>query len=128
MTGNVGLEKKAEELIRAFLRQVQDHPMVYTQLLAAIDFMVGPNQEIVVAGDPALETTQTMLSAIQKKFLPNKVLLLWPQGADSKRLTSLSPFVKAMAPMNYQPTVYICEQYACQASIKDFGQLESALD
>jgi uncharacterized protein YyaL (SSP411 family) len=121
------LEEKAEQLTRAFSGQVTDQPMAYTQMLIALDFMVGPSQEIVVAGDPDLETTQTMVRAIQKKFLPNKVLLLQPQGTEGNRLASLSNYVKAMVPLDRKPTVYICEQYACQTPIKEMSELQSYL-
>jgi uncharacterized protein YyaL (SSP411 family) len=127
MTGNVGLEEKAEQLTRAFSSQVQDQPMAYTQLLSALDFMIGPSREIVIAGDPALETTQAMVKAVHTKFLPNKVLLLRSQGSAGERLVSLSPFVEAMRSMNRQPTAYVCEQYACKTPVKNVEQLESAL-
>ena len=42
MTGNVALEQKAEELTQIFSRQITDQPMAYTQVLVALDFMVGP--------------------------------------------------------------------------------------
>jgi uncharacterized protein YyaL (SSP411 family) len=127
MTGNIGLEEKAEELTRAFSRQVQDQPMAYTQLLNALDFMIGPGREIVIAGDPALETTRAMVKAVHTRFLPNKVLLLRSQGPEGERLVSLSLFVEAMRPINRQPTAYVCEQYACKTPIKDVEQLKSAL-
>ena len=88
--------------------------------------MVGPSREIVIAGDPSLEATRAVINAVQSKFLPNKVLLLRPDGSQGKRLATMSPFVESMVPVNDQPTVYVCEQYACQAPIKDVGQLESA--
>ena len=127
MTGNMNLEQRAEGLTRAFSRQVMDQPMAYTQLLAALDFMLGPSQEIVIAGAPGLETTRAMINAVHRKFLPNKVLLLRPDGSEGKRLATISPFVDNMAPINDQPTVYVCEQYACQTPIKDVNQLRSAL-
>ena len=127
LTGNVDLEQRAAQLTQTFAGQVADQPMAYTQLLIALDFMVGPSQEIVIAGDLALETTQSMINAIRRRFLPNKVVLLRPEGAGAKRLALLSPFVQAMVSANNQPTVYVCEQYACQAPIKDVGQLEAAL-
>jgi len=86
LTGNVDLEKRAEQLTRAFATQITDHPIAYTQLLVALGFMIGPSQEIVIAGDRAHETTQAMIKTIHRKFLPNKVLLLQPQGSEGKRL------------------------------------------
>jgi len=127
MTGNIDLEQRADQLLRAFSGQVTDQPMAYTQLLIALDFMVGPSQEIVIAGDPDIKTTQAMVSAFQRKFMPNKVLLLKPQGAEGKRLVALCPFVEKMRPVDHQPTAYMCEQYVCKRPIKGVGQLESVL-
>ncbi len=127
MTGNIGLEQKYEQLIRHFSAQVTEHPIAHTQLLAALDFVVGPSREIVIAGDPTLDDTQTMINAIYRKFLPNKVLLFRPQGLGGKKLAGLSPYTEFMAPVNHKPTVFVCEQYACQAPITDMGQLETAL-
>jgi len=128
MTGNIDLEQRAEQLTRAFSREVTDHPMGYTQLLVALDFMVGPSKEIVIAGDPALETTRAMIKAVRREFLPNKVLLLRPHGSEGKRLDSLSPFVKAMGTLNNQPTVYVCEEYTCKTPITDPDTLKATLN
>jgi len=128
MTGNINLEQRAEQLIRAFSKQVADQPMAYTQLLIALDFMIGPSQEIVVAGDPSLTNTQAMIQTVQRSFLPNKVLLLRLQGVKDKQLASLSPFVEAMSSINNQPTVYVCENYACKKPIKDMDALKAILN
>ena len=127
MTGNIGLEKKYEQLIRHFSDQVTAHPIAYTQLLAALDFGVGPTREIVISGDPALDATQDMINTIYKIFLPNKVLLFRSRGSEGKRLAGLSPFTEFMTPVNYRPTVFVCAQYACQAPITDVAQLGSVL-
>jgi len=128
MTGSIDLEQRAEQLLGAFSGQLTDQPMGYTQLLVALDFMVGLSQEIVIAGDPSLESTQAMINTVQKSFLPNKVLLLRPQESHGKRLASLAPFVKAMATLGNQPTVYVCEGYACKTPITDLAALKAALN
>jgi uncharacterized protein len=89
--------------------------------------MIGPSQEIVIAGDATLANTQTMVRAIQRSFLPNTVVLLRLQGREGKRLSSLSPFVEAMSSIHNQPTVYVCENYACKAPIKDINELKTVL-
>ncbi|MEA1933576.1 MAG: thioredoxin domain-containing protein [Thermodesulfobacteriota bacterium] len=127
LTGNTDLEKKADQLTRFFAAEVAEHPMAYTQLLAALDFMVGPSLEIVIAGDPALETTRAMIRAVRRRFLPNKVLLLRPDGAEGKKLAALSPFVEFMHSVDHQPAVYLCEQYSCKKPITKLSDLESAL-
>jgi uncharacterized protein YyaL (SSP411 family) len=127
MTGSVELEKKADQLRRVFSAPVADHPMAYTQFLNGLDFMLGPIQEIVIAGDPDVEMTQAMITKIHRVFLPNKVLLLQPEGEIGKKLSALSPFVEGMRPINKGPAVYLCKQYACQAPLTDVVALESAL-
>ncbi len=127
LTGNIDLEKRAEQLTQAFARQVEAQPMGYTQFLIALDFMVGPSKEIVISGDPSLKTTQAMVQAVRSRFLPNKVLLVRPLGAEGKRLAVLSPFVKGMAPINSSPAVYVCKRYTCQTPVTEVDKLDSVL-
>ncbi len=127
ITGNIDLEQRSEQLVDAFSNQVTAYPIAYTQFLAALDFMIGPGKEIVVAGDPDNVTTQEILETIQKRFLPNKIILLKHPGVPGKRLAVLSPFVEALTPLDNKPTVYVCEQYACKIPITDIKELEKVL-
>lgn len=127
ITGNPELEQKAEQLIQVFSEDITSYPMAYTQLLAAVDFTIGPVREIVISGDPLLEETQAMVMAVRNNFSPNKVVLLYPQGSEAQRLVKLSPFVKNMLPTDKKPTAYVCEQYACKTPITNADQLENLL-
>ena len=127
MTGNIALEQRAEQLIRSFSVEIKGYPMGYTQMLAAVDFIAGPSQEIVIAGDPVNKITQSIIRTVQEKFLPNKVVLLHSDGSEGKRLEALSPFVKGMGPANQEPTAYVCEQYTCQAPVTEVGRLDELL-
>ena len=128
MTGKTDLEEKAEQLTAAFSREVTTHPIGYTQLLSALEFMLGPAQEIVIAGDPGLDSTRDMVRVVHAGFLPNKVVLLHQNGPDGKRLEALSTFVKEMRPINQKSTVYVCEQYACKVPLTDAGKLKGLLN
>ena len=128
MTGRIDLEKKAEQLTAAFSREVTAQPVGYTQLLSALEFMLGPTQEIVIAGDPGLDPTRDMVRAVRSRFLPNKVVLLHQNGPDGKRLEALAPFIREMRPINQKATVYVCEQYACKVPVTDAGKLEGLLN
>jgi uncharacterized protein YyaL (SSP411 family) len=128
MTGKVDYEKKAEGLIVAFAKRIEEYPAGYTQLLNAIDFMLGPSKEIVICGDPAGEHTGTMISLVQQKFLPNKVLLVRPAGPEGETLVRLAPFVQEMAPVHGLPTAYVCEGFTCQAPTTDSNELSVLLN
>ncbi len=128
MTGNVDYEKKAEELTVAFAKRIEEYPAGYTQLLNAIDFTVGPSKEIVICGDPSGEHIRTMISLVQGKFLPNKVLLVRPPGPEGETLVRLAPFVEPMAPIHGLPTAYVCEGFTCQAPTTDSNALSVLLN
>jgi uncharacterized protein YyaL (SSP411 family) len=129
MTGNTDLEHKADQLFNHFSATVSGYPMAYTQFLNALDFGFGPGQEIVVAGNPAEDTTRVMISEIQRNFLPNKVLLLRPEGErEAQRAWQFSPFLEPLSPLNNRPTVFICSQYACLSPITDVEELKKVLE
>jgi uncharacterized protein len=127
ITGNPDWEEKADHLFRSFSGKVSGYPMAYTQFLNALDFMIGPGQEIVVAGDRGQRATQQLISRIQRAFLPNKAFLFRPEGEESRSIINLSSYLESLIPLNHQPTVYLCEQFACRAPITDLAELEKAL-
>ena len=127
ITGNTELERKTDELVRAFSRDISQYPAGYSQFLQALDFIIGPSREIVISGDPHLKTTQNMISTIHNSFLPNKVILFHPGCNADKRLSKISPYVKELSNKDQGPTAYICEQYACNTPITDIDDLIKTL-
>jgi uncharacterized protein YyaL (SSP411 family) len=127
ITGNPDWEVRGDQLFRSFSVKVSGYPAAYTQFLNAVDFMIGPAQEIVVAGDLAEKGARDMISRIQQAFLPNKALFFRPEGEGSRAVINLSPYAEALIPLNHQPTVYLCEQFTCRAPITDLNELEKAL-
>lgn len=128
MTGDVALEIRAEQLIQAFWGQVVKQPMAYTQFLSAVDFLLGPTQEIVISGDPNGETTHRMIQTVRKPFFPNKVVLCRPNGESGDRISALAPYVEKMGPVDGNSATYVCEKFACRAPITDVQQLKETLN
>ncbi len=128
MTGKVIWEKKADQLLQVFSSAVADVPMACTQLLIALDFVVGPTKEMVIAGDPQEEMARAMIALLHRKFVPNKVVLLRQEGEAGKDLTALSPFVAGMIPVGKKPAVYLCARFACRSPLTDLPALEAALE
>ncbi len=128
MTGNIDLEEKAEQLIDAFSIQVKSSPIAHTQLLIALDFVLGPGREIIIAGDFENKKTKEFLIAIRQKFLPNKILLFRQQGSEGKRIVTLAPFVERLDVLNQKTTVYVCEGFACKTPVTDLKDLEEILE
>jgi len=127
MTGNFALEEKTERLLQFFSSSVVSMPSVFTQFLIFLDFYLGPGMEIVLSGDPAWEKSRAMIAAIQQKFLPNKVLLLKPEGEPGRGISEISPFIRDMHPIQGHPAVYLCSGFTCQTPLTDLAGLQSAL-
>ena len=129
MTGRTDLEENADRLVRFFSAAVAEQPMAYTQFLYALDFMVGPAQEIVAAGDPADPLTQEMIAEVHRAFLPNKVLLFLPdEGEERDRLLKAAPFLESFRSLNGRPTIYLCSRFTCRSPITEVKELKRVLD
>jgi len=127
ITGDANLEKKAEQLVGAFANRIKAYPSAYTQFLAALDFLIGPSKEIVIVESRKGRSYKPMVEAIQKQFVPNKVLLLRPANESGDRISALAPFTKDLRAGGDQPVVHICEHHSCQSSITGVEELDVAI-
>jgi len=123
---NQTLEQKAEQLMESFSAQVAQMPMQFPQFLIALDFMIGPSQEIVLAGEKENRTLQDMHHRIYERFLPNKVVALHTLR-DRQRLEALAPFVVSQRMIDGKTTAYVCENYVCRLPTRDVAELERLL-
>jgi len=127
LTGETAFEEKADKLMRAFSDPMDSYPSAHTQLLQALDFMIGPAQEVVISGSRDDDNTKAMLKVIHRNFLPHQVAHLVSNDEERDRLAELAPFVKEMAPVEGKATAYVCRRYACQAPVTDPREMEKAL-
>ncbi len=122
MTGAERFETRASELVRAFAGDVASAPQAYPQFLLALDHLVGPSFEVVIAGEPEAEDTQALLAALNGRFQPNKVVLLRPSGP-GQRIVSLAPFTELQDARDGKATAYVCQDFACQQPTHDVATM-----
>ena len=103
-------------------------PAAHTQFLVALDFLIGPTREIVVAGDPEREDTGKMLRAVRERFLPRAVVILHPVRKEGKEIRRVIPFVKGREPVQGKARAYVCQNYTCVSPTTDLEHLEKLLD
>ncbi len=128
LTGNTDLEERADALGRYFAQTVVQQPAGFTAMLAALDFAVGPSFEVVVAGDPATEDTRAMLRALRARYVPNKVVLLRPDGEETPDITRLAPFTEAQRALDGQATAYVCRHFRCERPTTDIDRMLALLE
>jgi uncharacterized protein YyaL (SSP411 family) len=119
MTANPDLDDKAARIGRAFANNVRQSPSSYTQLMAALDFALGPTYEIVLAGDSKTEDMKEMLEAIQTRYIPNKVVILRQMDQESSEINHIAPFTTDLVSIDGKATAYLCLNYACQLPTTD---------
>ena len=127
ITGEAAWSEKADQLLRNFSATISGYPMAYTQLLIALDWVVGPSQEIVIAGDPDHPVSREMVRLVREAFLPNKILLFKSTGPEGEALNRVAAFAESMVPAAEKPTAYVCEQYACRQPVQEAEALRKSL-
>jgi uncharacterized protein len=119
MTGNHDMEEQAMRMSRTFARSVRQSPAGHSQFMSAFGFLENPSYEIVITGKHGAEDTETMLTELNRLFLPNAVVIFRPEGESSADITCIAPFTKDMTSIDGKATAYICTNFACRSPITD---------
>ncbi|MDH4100243.1 MAG: thioredoxin domain-containing protein [Nitrospirota bacterium] len=126
MTGDTDLEEKAAKTARAFSGDVARVPSGFTLFLSALDFVLGPTSEVVVAGDAGQDDTNAMLKALRRHFVPNKVVLMRPTH-DESAIVDIAPFVREMRSVDGKATAYVCRNFSCAAPTTDARNVDALM-
>ncbi|MFO7783090.1 MAG: hypothetical protein R6V25_00510 [Desulfatiglandales bacterium] len=117
LTGRDDLEKVADGVLRALGGAVERFPSAFTFLLCALDFTVGPTQEVVIVGDRNGEGTRAMLRVLGCRFLPDTVTLFRPAGPGDREIDDIAPFVRSHETVDDKATAYVCRNRSCRAPV-----------
>ncbi len=123
MTSNPALEEKAAQAGRIFSKKVESSPSAFTQMMAAVDFGVGPSYEVVIVGHSDKKDTKAMLKTLQAEFIPNKVLLFIPEDKDPSVIFRIAPFTARMTSLHNKATAYVCQNFTCQKPTTDMDTM-----
>jgi len=121
ITADPELERKAEATGQAFSRIVGQAPAGYTMLMSALDFTIGPSNEVVIAGDLQAGDTMDMLKALRKEFIPNKVVILRPN--EDSEITRISGYTKSLSSKGGKATAYVCRNFSCRLPVTEPGKM-----
>ena len=118
ITADPSYEKRAQLLLRSVADEVSLAPSASPHLLSALDFLLGPSLEIVLAGDAPGDMRREVFS----RFVPNKVVLHRPSG-EAPPITAIAPFTKEQRPIGRKTTAYVCTNYMCRLPVTDVRKL-----
>ncbi|MBD3218559.1 MAG: DUF255 domain-containing protein [candidate division Zixibacteria bacterium] len=128
ITANSDWEEISRQITKAFAAQVDRYPAGNTMLLSAVDFMIGPSFEIVIAGDLEKPDTHEMLTAVRQKFIPNKVIVFRPGMEDSPRIAKYAEYTKEQKSIGEKATAYVCRNFTCSLPTSDVKAMLETLE
>jgi uncharacterized protein YyaL (SSP411 family) len=119
--------ERAEKTIGAFSPQISHFASAMPQMLVALDFSLSKPRQIVIAGDREARETRALLTEVQRRFLPNKIVLLADDGDGRKYLEENLEALRAMKPLDGKSAAYVCENFSCRAPVNDPAALRKLL-
>jgi hypothetical protein len=127
LTMNQHFTEQGGKVLESFSRQLKQSPAYSSEMLSALNFWIGPTQEIVIAGNAGAADTQQMLELIRSKFLPNAVLIFHQQDNADSDIDKTIPFIKNLTAIEGKATAYVCENYACNRPVNNIDDLDKLL-
>jgi uncharacterized protein YyaL (SSP411 family) len=119
LTGNSRWRDEADRGLRAMRGVLHDAPLAAGQLLIALDYALGPIEEVAIVGE--LEAAKPVLRAAREPFRPRRVIAFRETAGESPL-----PLL-ADKPASGPVATYICRNYACQAPILGVDAAAAAL-
>ena len=128
LTADARYDTVGRNALARFAQPLRQSPFAFPQMYSALDFALGPTQEIVIAGDPADPGTAAMVRAVHERWLPRAVTILHPAGPEGRAIEAIAPFVSAQVPLQGRPTAYVCRDFACDLPVTDPAKLIERLE
>jgi uncharacterized protein YyaL (SSP411 family) len=128
LTGKIEYLESAIGAIVAGLPIIERSPTAAGQLLIALDMWLGPMQELVLVGGSDESENRAILAEIQRAYLPHCVLAY--RGATAGPANDspqLAPLFAGRNAIDNQPTLFICQNFACQAPLVGAASIRQAI-
>ena len=116
LTGDADLFDKAHRTLELFRALMARSPTAAGQMLNALDFYLGPVQEIAIVGAAANQEVIEVLHYLRRPFRPHQVIAWKPTSDTPRELEELLPLLKDRAALG-EVTTYVCENFTCRAPI-----------
>jgi uncharacterized protein YyaL (SSP411 family) len=137
LTGRDDLRAAAEQTLQAAAGIIERSATAAGQALLALDFQLGPTHEIVLLGNPERGPTREALSDLWRRFVPRKVVACRGPGESGPSERRGSPSPSAASPLEplfagkqlgAEPTVFVCQNFACQAPVSGLAEARAKWD
>jgi uncharacterized protein YyaL (SSP411 family) len=128
LTGDEAYGKVGEATVRALAGPAARMPRAFPALLCALDSLLAPPTEIVIAGAAGDRATTDLIAAASKTYLPNRTIAaLDPEAATAGAVRKAIPLTEGKCPVNGRPAAYVCNERGCLPPVLDASELAGSL-
>lgn len=128
LTGRSEYLSTAESALAGVVDFMDQAPSAMAQSLLALDYQLEPAKELVFVDGQDNEESRRVLQGIRQAFLPNAVIAhRVSSGEAAVHSPLLDSLFKERGPVNGQPTLYVCQNFSCQAPIVGAEEIGRAI-
>ncbi len=110
--------KRAVASFTTFSKIFESSPLALTEMMTALDFSLDtPKAIVIVTPKGGLTESNPFLKALQKTYLPNRVLIQVEEGEKAEKLARIIPIVTGKTAIGGKVTAYVCEQGICRLPV-----------
>ncbi|GIW45197.1 MAG: thioredoxin domain-containing protein [Candidatus Binatia bacterium] len=118
-------QERGMDVLRSNAADIAKAPTAYCYALLALDFALGPRQEIVVVGPKQRDDTAALWKIAVQTYLPRALTVLHdPQDRETQ---SLLPFLARQPLQKGKATAYVCENFTCKLPVTEPEKLVEQL-
>jgi uncharacterized protein YyaL (SSP411 family) len=123
LTGERRYAEPAEAAAGAMQDLAARHPTAFSGWLCAIDFALGPQLQLALAGDPSEPEFQALAQVLRSRYLPNLVTAGGEPGTEGQ------PGLMAdRSRIDGRPAAYLCQGFTCRLPVTTPEGLAEQLD
>lgn len=116
LSGETYYHEVVEDMYRSFYEEVHEHPAASTFLMAVVMQTGHPSKKVVALGDENDPGYVKFVDGVKRAFLPEVALLA---ASETDSLLKAAPFTADYHRLRDRTTIYICENFTCQAPTED---------
>ncbi|AHV97914.1 thioredoxin domain-containing protein [Paenibacillus sabinae] len=126
ITQDVKLKGVAERTAAVLAKAAMKYPASYGMFLQALLALTSGGKEWVLSGKKDDPSLHSMISLVQKAYLPEASLIIhWEDQA--AELTALLPHLKDKPAIGGAATAYVCQDFACREPITSLDAVRELL-
>ena len=127
LTGDRDFRAAADSTLRFFGPALRSRPYTLARLVPALAWAEGRIREIVITGEPSLESTRSLVAALRRSSLRDAVVVLGGSDVHLQELAALIPSLRSFPKTGESSFGYVCRDFTCQAPSSDYASFLRAL-